>query len=152
MAEPQTLSVEGFLQSLPADRRTALSRVRQVVLKNLPEGYRESMTSGMIGYGIPLAFYPKTYNGQPLGLAALSSGKRSMTIYLMGIYMDPQMARWFQERYRAGGRKPDMGKSCVHFRALEDLPLDLIGEAIRKLSVKEYIRLYEAARSKLKRR
>jgi hypothetical protein len=148
MVSSKAKTVPEYLKSLPEDRRAAISKVRQVVLKNLPKGYVETMNWGMISYEIPLKRYPDTYNKQPLGVAALASQKNYMTLYLMAVYADPKTARWFHEQYRASGKKLDMGKSCVHFKKLADLPLDVIGATIARYSVDKYIERYEAARKK----
>jgi hypothetical protein len=102
----------------------------------------------MISYEIPLSRYPKTYNKQPLAMAALASQKNYMSLYLMTVYGDKDTETWFHERYRASGKKLDMGKSCVHFRKLDDLPLDLVGESIGRVSVDKYIERYEQSRRK----
>jgi len=146
MVSGDARTVEEYLETLPGDRREAISAVREVILANLPEGYEESMNWGMISYEIPLSRYPKTYNKRPLAMAALASLKNYMTLYLMTVYGDKDTEAWFHERYRASGKKLDMGKSCVHFRKLADLPLDLVGETIRRVSVDKYIERYERAR------
>ena len=146
MVSSDDKTVEEYLQTLPADRREAISAVRAVILENLPEGYVESMNWGMISYEIPLSRYPKTYNKLPLAMAALASLKNYMTLYLMTVYGDKNMEAWFYERYRASGKRLDMGKSCVHFRKLADLPLDLVGETIGRVSVDKYIERYERSR------
>ena len=135
---------EEMIAALPADRREAMSTVREVIRANLPPGYEEGMQFGMIAYYLPLDRFPDTYNGQPLGLVALASQKHYMALYLNTVYGDPETERWFRERYAASGKKLDMGKSCVRFRKLDDLPLDLIGETIAR--VDEYMRRYEAVR------
>lgn len=139
-------TVDGYLAELPPDRRQAIAAVRQVILDNLPKGYEEVMDFGMIGYVIPLKRFPNTYNGHPLGLAALASQKNYMSVYLMNVYGDKTTERWFVEQYRASGKKLDMGKSCVRFKRLEDLPLDLIGKAVARTTVAQYIEFYEASR------
>lgn len=139
-------TVQEYLDSLPEERRHALEQVRQVILAHLPDGYQEGMQYGMIGYYIPLTRYPTTYNGQPLGYAALASQKNYMSLYLMNIYGDPQIEQWFREEYRRTGKRLDMGKSCVRFKKVEDLPLALIGQAIGLASVDEFIHRYERNR------
>lgn len=146
MVKSNAATVEEYLADLPDDRRTAVSAVRDVVLANLPPGYDESIQFGMIGYSIPLARYPKTYNKQPLSYAALASQKNHMAIYLNSVYADSDTEDWFAKRYLATGKRLDMGKSCVRFKRLDDLPLDLIGEVIAKTSVDEFIACYERAR------
>lgn len=139
-------TVDEYLASLPEDRRNALATVRGVILRNLPEGYEEGMQYGMIGYYVPLSRYPVTYNGQPLGYVALASQKNYMSVYLMGIYGNEEAERWFREEYLKSGKKLDMGKSCVRFRRLEDLPLDLIGKVISLESVDAFIQRYGESR------
>ena len=141
-------TVEEYLAELAPDRREAISAVRKVILDNLPTGYEEMMQFGMIGYVIPLERYPVTYNKQALQYAALASQKHYMSVYLMNVYGDPDSEQWFAEQYRASGKRLDMGKSCVRFKKLDDLPLDLIGRAIARTPVDAYIEVYEAARGK----
>jgi len=137
-------SVEQYLASLPADRRDAIARVREVVNANLPAGYEEGIQFGMIGWYVPLARYPQTYNGQPLGVAALASQKNHMALYLMSVYGDPALETWFRKAFAAAGKKLDMGKSCVRFKQLDALPLAVIGETIAKVPVDAFLARYEA--------
>ena len=104
------------------------------------------MQFGMIGYYVPLERFPDTYNGQPLGLAAIASQKHHMALYLNNVYGDVATEKRFRERYAASGRKLDMGKSCVRFRRIEDLPLDGIGKTIAEVAADRYLQHYEAAR------
>lgn len=140
-------TVAEYLEELPVERRAAIETVRKVILENLPEGYEEAMNWGMITYQVPLKTYPKTYNGQPLMLAALASQKNTMTVYLTAIYADETARQAFETAYRATGKRYDVGKSCVHFRKLDDLPLDLLGQSIAALSVEQFIAQVEAAKS-----
>ena len=144
-------TVEEYLAGLPEDRREAIEAVRRVVLENLPDGYEECMSSGMIFWVVPLSRYPDTYNKLPLGLAALASQKRHMALYLNNVYSDAQTRDWFTSAYAATGKRLDMGKSCLRFRRLHDLPLDVIGQAIARTSVDDFLSFYEAARSKTRR-
>lgn len=144
MDKPQT--VDEYLKSLPEDRREALTKIRTVILENLPDGYKESFRWNMITYEIPLETYPDTYNDQPLSLASIASQKNHMAVYLIPVYSDPAMEKEFKEKYLATGKKLDMGKSCVRFKSLSDLPLDLIGETIAKFPVERMIKIYEAVR------
>jgi hypothetical protein len=139
--------VDQYLAELPPDRRDAIGAVRATILDHLPAGFEEGMQFGMIGYYVPLGRYPDTYNGQPLGIAALASQKRHMALYLMGIYADDDEAAWFKERWTAAGKKLDMGKSCVRFKRLEDVPLDVVGDAIARVSVDDFIAAYERSRA-----
>jgi hypothetical protein len=104
------------------------------------------MEFGMIGYVVPLKTYSDTYNKRPLMYAALASQENYMSLYLMNVYGDRETEAWFTERFRASGKKLDMGKSCVHFKRLDDLPLELIGEVIARTSVAGFIERYEASR------
>ena len=106
------------------------------------------MQFGMIGYVVPLEHYPVTYNGQPLMFAALTSQKNYMSLYLMNIYSDEAVEKWFVERYKASGKRLDMGKACVRFKSLQDLPIDLVGEAIALTPVAHFIERYEASRKR----
>ena len=140
-------SVDAYLAELAPDRRAAIARVREVILANLPDGYEEAMEWGMITYQVPLSTCPDTYNGKPLMYAALASQKRHMAVYLTGVYADGRTREEFAEQYRATGKRMDMGKSCVRFRSLDDLPLDLIGQAIAGFEVSEFIDLVQTARA-----
>ncbi len=133
---------------MPEDRRAAISAVRQVVLENLPQGYEEMMQFGMIGYVIPLERYPVTYNGQALQYAALASQKSYMSLYLMNVYSDEAVERWFVDRYKDSGKRLDMGKACVRFKSLQDLPIDLVGDAIALTPVDRFIERYEMSRNR----
>ena len=140
-------TVEAYLSELPEDRKEQLTEVRKVILDNLPEGYEETMNWGMICYEVPLKINPDTYNKQPLLYAALASQKNHMAVYLSGIYMDTKLSEKFIEDYKATGKKIDIGKSCVRFKKLENLPLDLIGWAISAYSIDEFIKKYDEMRS-----
>jgi uncharacterized protein YdhG (YjbR/CyaY superfamily) len=138
-------TVAQYLAELPDDRRVAIETVRQTILANLPDGYEEAMNWGMITYQVPLAVYPDTYNGQPLAYAALASQKNHMAVYLTGIYAEGATRQQFEAAYRATGKRYDVGKSCVRFRKLDDLPLALIGESIALFGVDEFIARVEKA-------
>ena len=140
-------TVDQYLAELPDDRRAAIEQVREVILANLPEGYQEAMNWGMISYEIPLETYPNTYNKKPLGFAALASQKNHMSVYLNTIYSSEETAGAFEKEYRATGKRYDVGKSCVRFRRIDDLPLDLIGKTIAATPVDAYIAMYEASRN-----
>ncbi|MFC2009210.1 DUF1801 domain-containing protein [Chloroflexota bacterium] len=114
--------------------------MRRVILENLPAGYEEAMNWGMITYQVPLSVYPDTYNGQPLMYAALASQKNHMAVYLMAIYMNDEARQRFEEGYRLTGKHMDVGRSCVRFRKLEDLPLDLIAGAVSYMGMQEFVR------------
>jgi len=140
-------TVAAYLAGLPEDRRAAVSAVRSTILQNLPEGYEEAMNWGMIAYQVPLETYPDTYNGEPLMYAALASQKNHMAVYLTAIYMDDDDRAAFEDEYRATGKRYDVGKSCVRFRRIDDLPLEVIGRAIAATPVDEFVARVKAARS-----
>jgi hypothetical protein len=147
MATSRVTTVADYLAALPPDRRKVLSAVRKTILDHLPRGYEEAIQYGMIGYHVPLARYPDTYNGQPLAIAALASQKMYMTLYLMSVYADAVARSWFEKAWRARGKKLDMGKSCIRFKSLDDVALDVIGEAIAKVPVEKFIECVEASRA-----
>jgi hypothetical protein len=147
--QSKATTVEQYLSELPADRRAALEAVRKVVLKNLDKDYEEGMQYGMIGYYVPHRVYPAGYHcdpKQPLPFAGLASQKNHMSLYLMCTYGDSDHSRWFQQAWAKTGKKLDMGKSCVRFKKLEDLALDVIAEAIKRVPAKKYIEHCEGAR------
>ena len=135
----EATTAEQYLAGLPDDRREAIEAVRTVILHNLPVGYEETMNWGMITYQIPLETYPDTYNKQPLMFAALASQKNYMAVYLTGIYVSDEARDEFEKAYRATGKRFDVGKSCVRFRKLDDLPLDLIGQTIAAVPMERLI-------------
>lgn len=141
-------SVAEYLASLPPDRRAAIAAVREVILKNLDKDYAEGMQSGMIGYFIPHSVYPPGYHcdpKSPLPFAGLASQKNHMSVYLMAIYGNPAEEKRLRDQFAKAGKKADMGKCCIRFRKLEDLPLGAIGEAVRRMPASRYIALYEKA-------
>ena len=140
-------TVAEYLSNLDGARREAISTVRGVILDNLPDGYEEAMQFGMITYVVPLSVLADTYNGQALMYVALASQKRHMSLYLTNVYGDESVEKWFRERYLAAGKKLDMGKSCVRFRKLDDLPLELVGEVVAKTPIADFVEIYKASRS-----
>ena len=148
MVQSKASTPEEYLAELPEDRRQVVAAVREVVLENLPDGYEESMNWGMLSYEIPLSRYPDTYNKQPLGYAALAAQKNYFSLYLMSVYADSQEETTLRDAFEAAGKKLDMGKSCVRFKKLDDVPLDVIGQVIAATPVDVHIERYEAARSK----
>ena len=139
-------TVEAYLSELEPDRKQSVSAVRDVILENLPDGYEEVMQYGMISYVVPISVLADTYNGQPLMYAALASQKRHISLYLTNVYGDEGSAEWFRKRYAESGKKLNMGKSCVRFRKVEDLPLDVVGEAIALTPMDEFLEIYRASR------
>jgi uncharacterized protein YdhG (YjbR/CyaY superfamily) len=149
--QSKAATVDEYLSELPDERRDAIRKVRQTILDNLPQGYEEAMNWGMITYQVPLETCPDTYNGQPLMYAALASQKNHMAVYLTGIYMSEEARSRFEAAYKATGKRLDVGKSCVRFRKLDDLPLHLIGECIASEEVEGFVARYEQVTSAQKR-
>jgi hypothetical protein len=146
--QSKATTVAAYLAELPEDRRKAIETVRQVVLKNLDKDYEEGMQYGMIGYYVPHRVYPPGYHCDPttpLPFAGLASQKNHMALYLMCVYGESDHSTWFREAWAKTGKKLDMGKSCVRFKKVEELALDVIGEAIRKVPAKKYVAHCEAA-------
>jgi hypothetical protein len=139
-------SVDQYVEELPPDRREAIAAVRDVIRANLPRGFDEVMQYGMISYVVPLERYPNTYNGEALAVASLANQKRHMALYLMGVYGDEGDQEWLRQRWAETGKKLDMGKSCLRFRRLDDLALDIVGAAIARTSVDDFIAAYERSR------
>jgi uncharacterized protein YdhG (YjbR/CyaY superfamily) len=131
--------VDAYLAELPDERRAVLTKLRAFVRRHLPKGYVEAMTWGLPGYEVPLARHPHTYNGKPLSYVAFAAQKNAYSLYLTCVYTDPKRAALLREGAAAAGLKLDMGKSCLRFRSLDDLPLDTIGQLIAGLSVDEFI-------------
>ena len=141
-------TVEEYLESLPPERREAISTVRDVINANLPDGYVEQMEWGMVTWVIPLEEYPDTYNDRPLSYISLASQKNHMAVYLMGLYSEGPEESWFRRQYAERGMKLDMGKSCVRFKALDEVPLDVLGEVVAKIPAGEFIARYEETRKR----
>ncbi len=139
-------SVKGYLAALSPERRRTLSAVRAVLRRSLPAGFKEYLGYGMICYGVPLKTYADTYNGQPLCYAALASQKHYCSLYLMSVYADPAQRRALERAFRAAGKKPDMGKSCIRFQSPDDLPLETIGDLVARSSVEAFVAAYESAK------
>ena len=148
MARSSATTVEAYLDELPAERRAVVSAVRDVVLQRLPAGYEETMNWGMIAYEVPLARYPDTYNGQPLSYAALAAQKNYYALYLTAAYQDETGEQQLRDAFAAAGKRLDMGKSCIRFRRLEDLPLDVVGDVVASTPPDAFIARYEAARKR----
>jgi hypothetical protein len=141
-------TVDDYLAGLPADDRKVLSPVRDTIRKNLPAGYEEILQGRFISYVIPLSRLGKTYNGQPLWYIALAIQKNYYTVHMMAAYGDAKELARIQNGFKKAGKKLDMGKACIRFKKLEDLPLDVIGECVASVPAEGYIRRYEASRKK----
>lgn len=145
-------SIGDYLAKLPDDRRAIVEAVRAVILDNLDAGYTEVMQYGMIGYAVPHSVFPAGYHcspQQPLPFAAIASQKNYVALYLMGLYIgctsdaETEEVSWFREAWEKSGKKKlDMGKSCIRFKKLDDVALDVIGEAIRRMPAQRYIGRY----------
>ena len=144
MAGPAT-TPEQYLAALPAERRELFERIRQTILDNLPPGFEETVAFGMLGYVVPLADFPDTYNGQALQSVALANQKQYVSLYLMGVYGDPAEHDWFVGAWKDTDRKLDMGKSCVRFRKVEDVAFDVLAEAVARVTPQQLIAVHEAA-------
>ena len=141
-------TVEEYLASLPEDRRAAVSAVRDVSAAPRPAGAGEQRAGGMISWVVPLSIEPDTYNGKPLCYASLASQKNHLAVYLMGLYTDGPELEWFRQQYAERGMKLDMGKSCVRFKGLEEVPLDVLGEVIAMIPVDEFVARARTSRRK----
>jgi hypothetical protein len=140
-------TVNQYLAELPDDRREVLQAIRAVILKNLPKGYEEGMLYGAIAYFVPHSVYPPGYHcdpRQPLPFAGLASQKNHMSLSLMCVYDDQEHEAWFRAAWDESGKKLDMGKSCVRFKRIDDVPLKVIGEAIKRVPAKKFIEHYES--------
>jgi hypothetical protein len=138
-----------YINSLPEDRKIYMEKLRNVILKNLPKGFQEEMGYGMMGYSVPHSIYPKGYHCKPtdpLPFMGMASQKNSINFYHMGIYANKELYDWFVAEYpKYSTRKLDMGKSCIRFKKFEEIPFDLIGELVTKISVEDWIATYESA-------
>jgi len=138
-------STTEYLKKLPPERRADVVTVRNVIKKNLPKGYQETLQYGMIAYIVPESVVPaaSTYNGLPLDYIGLASQKNYLSLYLMTVYGHRETEAWFRREYAKSGKRLNMGKSCLRFKHADDIPLDLIGKVVARTSVKEYVRIYE---------
>jgi hypothetical protein len=148
MIQSKATTIQEYLEWLPDDRRKEIAKVRSVIRKHLPKGYEEAITYGMIAYQIPRKTLPDTYNGQPLCYAGLAAHKNFNTLYLMGAYGSERLRADLQKAFAKAGLKLDMGKSCVHFKTADDLPLPAIGKVIAAVSPAKYMRVYEQSRAR----
>ena len=142
-------TVEDYLEALPSDRKEVITKLRKIIQENLPEGFEEYFSYGMIGYVVPLSLYPRGYHakkGEPLPFLSLASQKNYIALYHMGLYAKDEVEEWFRTEYaKSTSSKPDMGKSCIRFKNMRNIPYDLIAELCSKVTAKEYIVAYEKA-------
>jgi hypothetical protein len=147
-------SPDEYLELIPDDRKSAMNRLRQTILDNLPEGFEETMSYGMIGYVVPHTLYPAGYHCDPklpLPFLAIASQKHFIAFYHMAIYADKSLHDWFtSELSKLSKLKLNMGKSCTRFKKPDDIPFNLIGQLVQKISVEKWIEMYEAVIKKSK--
>jgi len=140
-------SPDNYVSQIPEERRDAINRLRKVINENIPEGFQETMSYGMIGYVVPHSIYPKGYHTTPklpLPFISLASQKNNIAVYHMGLYAGGPFLEWFKKEYALRCKsKLDMGKSCIRLKKIEDIPFDLFGELASKITVREWIETYE---------
>ncbi len=142
-------TVEAYINQLPKDRKEIVSKIREIIEENLPDGFSETISYGMIGYVVPHSIYPGGYHvdpNLPLPFINLASQKNYIALYHSGVYADSELLDWFVGEFpKHTKRKLDMGKSCIRFKYMDDIPYELIGELVRKMSVEQWVKLYDAA-------
>jgi len=140
-------TVNEILTNVPADRAEAFNTLHETIIKNLPKGFEAAVSYGMLSYVVPHTIYPAGYHckpTEPLPFAAIASQKNSINFYHMAIYADPELLKWFVDEYpKHCKQKLDMGKSCIRFKKVDDIPFKLIGALMKKISVKDWITTYE---------
>lgn len=140
-------SIEDYISQLPEDRQPVIKKLREIVNKNLPDGFHETLSYGMIGWVVPHSLYPDGYHCTPelpLPFMNIASQKNFVAVYHSGVYADPEILDWFVSEYpKYSKRKLDMGKSCIRFKKMDDVPYDLIGELCTKITVNQWINTYE---------
>ena len=145
-------TVDEYIGKLPEDRQKVISDLRAVLQKNLSKDFKECLSYGMIGYVVPHEIYPDGYHCDPklpLPFINLASQKNYVALYHMGVYAQPELLEWFQEEYKQRvPHKLDMGKSCIRFKKMDQIPLDLVGELAQKMNAQQWIELYEKSRKK----
>lgn len=147
--QSKATSVEAYLADLPAERQAPMEQLRQVILANIPAGFQEGMGYGMLGFVVPHALYPSGYHCDPklpLPFVSIASQKNNISLYHMGIYADSELLEWFVNEYPKHCKtKLDMGKSCIRFKKMDQIPYALIGELMQKITVEKWIEMYEEA-------
>jgi uncharacterized protein YdhG (YjbR/CyaY superfamily) len=146
------MTINEFIDALPAERRATVKKIREQIASNLPEGFAEIVTPGFINYNVPHSLYPKGYHcdpKQPLPFISIASQKNYIAVYHMGLYSDPEMLDWFTSEYPKHVKgKLDMGKSCIRFRKTEYIPYELMGKLAAKMSPQQWIKQYESVLKK----
>ena len=145
--QSKAATVDQYINELPEERKKPMEEIRKVIRKNIPKGFQECMSYGMVGYVVPHSKYPDGYHCDPklpLPFLAFASQKNFIAIYHMGIYADPKLLKWFTEAHaKAWPKKLDMGKSCMRYKKPEDIPYALIGELVTKITPDDWIEIYE---------
>ncbi|GEN77115.1 DUF1801 domain-containing protein [Chryseobacterium hagamense] len=140
-------SIDDYLSRIPGNRQEIFRKIFDAINDNLPDGFCQGMSYGMIGWAVPLETYPAGYHctpGLPLPFISLASQKNFIALYHMGMYAKPELLDWFVTAYpKYSKRKPDMGKSCIRFKKMDDIPLELLAELSKKMTVEEWIDIYE---------
>lgn len=140
-------TVQEILTNLPADRAEPFNKLHNIIVKNLPQGFEAAISYGGLGYVVPHSIYPAGYHckpSEPLPFAGIASQKNSINFYHMGIYANPDLLNWFVAEYpKHSKQKLDMGKSCIRFKKLDEIPYQLIGELMKKMTVKDWVTIYE---------
>lgn len=140
-------TVQEILTNLPADRAEPFNKLHNIIVKNLPKGFEAAISYGGLGYVVPHSVYPAGYHckpSEPLPFAGIASQKNSINFYHMGIYANPDLLNWFVAEYpKHSKQKLDMGKSCIRFKKLDEIPYQLIGELMKKMTVKDWVTIYE---------
>lgn len=136
-----------YIAELPEDRKPAMEKLRSIFLENIPKGFEEQMGYGMLGFVVPFSLYPSGYHcdsKQPLPFAGMASQKNFIALYHMGIYANPELLDWFVSEYpKHSKQKLDMGKSCIRFKKMDQIPYELIAELMQKISIQDWISTYE---------
>jgi uncharacterized protein YdhG (YjbR/CyaY superfamily) len=150
----EAVDMDDYISKVPEDRTKTMKKLKAVIEYNLPKGFEEAMSYGMPGWVVPHSLYPAGYHvkpEEPLPFISIASQKQFVAVYHMGIYSDPKLLKWFTTEYaRQCERKLDMGKSCIRFKKIDEIPFELIGELASKMSADQWISTYEAALNKLK--
>jgi hypothetical protein len=140
-------SADDYISQIPEERQAAFKKLRNVIKKNIPKGFKEGVGYGMMGWSVPHSKYPAGYHcnpADPLPFMGIASQKNFIAVYHMGIYASPPLLKWFTAAHaKASSKKLDMGKSCLRFKKPEDIPFDLIGELASKMTADEWIAVYE---------
>ncbi|HAQ18740.1 MAG TPA: hypothetical protein DCR40_05815 [Prolixibacteraceae bacterium] len=146
--QSQAKSVEEYIAQVPDSQREAMIILRKTILENIPEGFSEEMSYGMIGYVVPHRIYPKGYKSDPklpLPFLNLAAQKNYIALYHMGIYANPELLKWFTTEYPKYCKlKLDIGKGCIRFKKVDEIPYDLIGELVKKMEVNDWINQYKS--------